>query len=144
MSWATVAETANITGRTVTDATVTQAQFQIELFSGVTEEYAIPRRDLRHLKLAVAYQAAWLAGQIDVSTRTDVSQFTQDEMSATYAHEDAVVLAPLAQRALRRLSWKGSRSVQLKRRADLVPVQDPTEAFVTDADESGYRPGWGV
>jgi hypothetical protein len=145
MSWATVQDTLNITGVTVTEAKVTQAQFNVELFSGVTEEYQLRPRDLRHLKLAVAYQAAWLTGQIDVTTRTDVESFTQDEMSIKYANKEAAVLAPLARQAIKRLSWTGTRSVRIRRPADVATAGDPDTRFTTDEDpETVWHPGWGA
>lgn len=147
MAWATKEYASDITGTTVTDANIGVAQGMIELFSGVTEEYNLRKRDVRHLKMAVAYQAAWVAGQIDVTTRTDVGQVSQDEMSFTYANPDAVVLAPLARAALKRLSWKTSRSVRLQRPRDPgegLTVQAQERAFVTDDEtmfsESQYRP----
>jgi hypothetical protein len=142
MAWADTTYTASITGVTVTDALVTQAQAVIELFSGVTESYALKARDVRHLRMAVAYQAAWTKSQIDVTSRTDVSQVTQDEMSFTTAHEDAQIVAPLAQRALKRLSWKTSRSVRLRRPVDPSERRDLTQEFLTDTgdSESEYRP----
>jgi hypothetical protein len=142
MAWADPAYTVSITGVTVTEAHVTQAQAVIELFSGVTESYALKARDVRHLRMAVAYQAAWIKPQIDVTSRTDVSQVTQDEMSFTVAHEDAQILAPLAQRALKRLSWKTSRSVRLRRPVDPSERRDLEQEFVTDTGDSelGYRP----
>jgi len=145
MSWATEADVLAITEVTVTEAKVTQAQYQIELFSGVTEEYEIRPRDLRFLRLAVAYQAAWLKGQIDVTTRTDVESFTQDEMSAKYANKEAAVLAPLARQSIKRLSWKTNRSIRLRRPADVVKTGDPDTRFVTDEDpETEWHPGWGA
>lgn len=142
MAWADETYASDITGVSVTAVKITQAQAMIELFSGVTEEYKLRPRDVRHLKMAVAYQAAWLEGQIDVTTRTDVGQATQDEMSFTYATDkpDAAVLAPLAHRALRRLSWKGNRSVRLRRPMDPNADMDATERFVTDVDDCGYIP----
>ena len=140
MVWATAQQTLDMTGVTVTDTQVSQAQTMVELFSGVDESYALRGRDVRYLRMAVAYQAAWIKGQIDVTTRTDVSQVTQDEMSFTYANQDAPVLAPLARQALKRLSWKTSRSVMVQRLIDTVTPMDPTMAFLTDEDCSGYRP----
>lgn len=140
MAWADTAYTLEITGVTVTDALVLQAQAVIELFSGVTEDYALTGRNVRHLRMAVAYQAGWMKGQIDVTTRTDVSSLTQDEMSLVYANADAPVLAPLARQALKRLSWKTTGSVMVRRPADTVAQLDPEQAFLTDADCSGYRP----
>lgn len=142
MAWADATYTSSITGVAVTADHVIQAQAMIELFSGVTEQYKLRARDTRHLKMAVAYQAAWVAGQIDVTTRSDVSQVTQDKMSFTNANPDAAVLAPLAQRALKRLSWKTNRSVRLRRPVDPNERRNWTEEFVTDTGDSelGYRP----
>lgn len=142
MAWADVTYTGNITGVVVTESHIAQAQGMIELFSGVTEQYKLKARDVRHLRMAVAYQAAWLKGQIDVMTRTDVGQVTQDEMSFTYnpANPEAPVLGPLARAALKRLRWKGTRSIKLRRPKDPADRMDATEAFVTDEDECGYRP----
>jgi hypothetical protein len=142
MAWADATYTESITGVAVTAGQVTQAQTMIELFSGVTEQYKLRARDVRYLKMAVAYQAAWINGQIDVTTRSDVSQVTQDEMSFTNATVDAAVLAPLATRALRRLSWKTNRSVRLRRPVDPLERRDFTQEFVTDTGDSEleYRP----
>lgn len=140
MSWATTEQVETITGVSVTEALVTQAQFHIELFTEVTEDYNLRPRDLRYLRMAVAYQAAWLKGQIDVATRTDVSSATQDTMTFTYANPEAAVLAPLARHALKRLSWKVSRSVTVRTPADVAKVLDPEEAFVTDVGGPPYRP----
>jgi hypothetical protein len=140
MAWADVAYTGNITGVVVTESHIAQAQAMIELFSGVTEDYAITGRDVRHLRMAVAYQAAWIKGQIDVSTRTDVSQVTQDEMSLQYANAEAPVLAPLARHCIKRLSWKTSRSVRTPRPQDAATKWDPEQEFVTDTGGPPYRP----
>lgn len=146
MGWATATDVLDMTGVTVTDAQVLQAQTLIELFSGIDESYSISGRDTRHLRMAVAYQAAWMKGQIDVTTRTDVATVTQDEMSFTYANADAPVLAPLARQALKRLSWKTTRSVMVQRLGDprTGTSGDPTTAFLTDEDCSGYRPMGGA
>lgn len=146
MAWADEAYTLSITGVTVTAAKVTQAQAMIELFAGVTEQYKLTARDTRHLRMAVAYHAAWLTGQIDVASRTDVTQVTQDEMSFTYQNADGAVLAPLAQRALKRLSWKTNRSVRLRRPVDVLERRDFDQEFVTDTgdSESEYRPWAGA
>jgi hypothetical protein len=140
MAWADAAYTLEITGVTVTDAQVLQAQAVIELFSGVIESYAIKGRDVRHLRMAVAYQAAWMKGQIDVTTRTDVSAVTQDQLSLTYANTEAPVLAPLARHALKRLSWKANRSVRTPRPQDVLRKWDPEQEFVTDTGGPAYRP----
>jgi hypothetical protein len=140
MAWADVEYTGNITGVVVTESHIAQAQGHIELFSGVTEDYVIKARDVRHLRMAVAYQAAFVKGQIDLHNRTDVSQVTQDEMSLQYANAEAPVLAPLARVAIKRLSWKGNRSVRTPRPQDAVITWDPEQEFVTDTGGPPYRP----
>lgn len=115
MSWATGAQATALTGVTLTDANVAVAQPIIEIFAGTTQD-ADPDQSVRTLRLlryAVSYQAAWQLNQIDVLTRTDVSALSQDGMSTTPGHEDALVLAPLAKRCLDQLPWRRSRSVQV-------------------------------
>lgn len=140
MAWATADQVQAITRVSVTDADVTAAQYTVELFSDVTEAYTLSTRDTRILRMAVAYQAAWLAGQIDVATRTDVSSATQDSMSFTHANPEAPVLAPLARHAIKRLSWKRSRSVRTPSPGDAATVRDPEQEFVTDTGGPPYRP----
>lgn len=140
MAWATVQQVQDITRVTVTEADVAAAQFVVELFSEVTEAYTLPARDARYLRMAVAFQAAWLHTQIDAAARTDVSTVTQDEMSFTYATPEAAVLAPLTAHALKRLSWKGTRSVRVRSPEDADKALDPEEAFVTDSGGPPYRP----
>lgn len=140
MAWADVSYTTSITGVVVTEAHLAQAQGHIELFSGVTEDYAVKARDVRYLRMAVAYQAAFVKGQIDLATRTDVSSVTQDEMSLVYANQEAPVLGPLARHALKRLSWKTNRSVRTPRPQDTLRQSDPEQEFVTDTGGPPYRP----
>lgn len=113
MPWVSEAEASQITGQTVTEAQIAVAQPVISLFTGVTEETAptLKPRDLQLLRYAVAYQAVWMAGQVDVLTRMDVNDVTQDGMAFTVSDPDAMVLAPLAKRAVQRLSWMKTRSI---------------------------------
>ena len=115
MTWATAAETLALTGVSVTTTQLAQAQGIIDVFSGVVEDAVddLTVRDRRLLRYATAYQAAWMTQQIDVTSRTDVSSLDQDGITVTLANQDALVLAPLAVRCLKRLSWLGSRSVQV-------------------------------
>jgi len=114
MSWATTTDVNNLTGTPVAEDVVTRAQALIELKIGRTEALAtaeMSARDLEWLRRAVAYQAAWLPGQADLNTRLDVTQLSQDGLSTVFA-PDAIVYAPLAIRALKKLSWmSGTRSI---------------------------------
>jgi len=111
--WATPADVAEIAGAEVTDAQIRQAQAVVELRVGRTAEATphIRGRDLRWLKQAVAYQAVWMADQPDLFTRSETSgPVIQDGIHISQTPQ-AQTMAPLALVALRRLSWRGNRSV---------------------------------
>lgn len=109
--WATASDVEEITGITVTDAQLSQAQAQIELRVGRTASQTSTLRTsaLVWLRLAVAYQAAWMTAQPDLYTRSEVDSVSQDGASVRWK-PDGQMLAPLARRALKRLGWKGTRS----------------------------------
>ncbi|WP_018502990.1 hypothetical protein [Parafrankia discariae] len=146
MSWATTADVAALTGVTVTDALLAQAQGVIDIHAGRTWADDLTRvgdRDRSWLALAVAYQAAWMAAQIDLFSRTEVTAVNQDGMQYSPGHEDAMVLAPLARRSLRRLSWRRSRSVRVRPRrpTEPAPVSDLVDADdYGDGDAAGWTP----
>lgn len=116
MAWATIAETYTYTGITVGQDNIDTAQAMIELFADVTEDTNanISAKNLRLLKMAVAYQAAWMSDHPDLFTHVDVSTMLQDGIQFTYAHANAGIIAPMAWRALNRLSWKRSRNIRIK------------------------------
>lgn len=117
MTWASVEEVQQYTGIPVGSDNVTAAQFMIELFADVTEDSThISTKNLRLLKMAVAYQAAWISDHPDVFTHVDISTMLQDGIQFSYAHANAGILAPMAKRALDRLSWKRNRSIKIKKR----------------------------
>ncbi|TXJ78626.1 hypothetical protein E2C11_16600 [Streptomyces lavendulae] len=114
-AWCTVQDVTGATGVTVTDAQLAQAQADIEIFSNriYTDTDRIRTRDLYWLGRAVARQAAWLAGQFGLETRLDATQIQQDQVSTTL-QGDGLVLAPMARRALQRVSWMRSRTVHVR------------------------------
>lgn len=112
-TWASVADVKNLTGVDLVAGVVNHAEQTIEISTGAIAAWTIgrlSRRDLYWLKLAVAHQAVWEKDQPDLLTRTDVKSFSQDGVSADLK-PDALVLAPLARRALNRCSWRGTRTV---------------------------------
>lgn len=131
--WATKADVATLTGATVSDAKVAQAQAAIETVTGIVVDEAawalLSAPDARWLRNAVAYQAAFMAASPDYFERQRITSGGQDGQSATFAAE-AHELAPMARKALRKLSWKGSRVVQLAAPA------------VLDADVADDRLPW--
>lgn len=145
-SWTTPADVLALTGVTVTAAQLSQAQGILDLFSGTTLAAIddISDRDLRFLKMAAGYQAAWIAGQVDVMTRMDVKSLSQDGMSFTPADTDALTVAPLARRCLDRLSWNRPQSLRVSgcHDARYPTFADYAHAWLTDQPEVDNSPDW--
>lgn len=116
MAWATAEEVAEITGVTPSAEVLALAHQTIELKVGRLSEGTahITARDLRWLRRAVAYQAAWLPSQPDYLTRSETSGTVIQDGAHVNVTPSGQVLAPLARRALKRLSWRGSRSVSME------------------------------
>lgn len=113
--WATIEDVATLTGITVDAFTRTLAAQGIELATGLIEEVErtdISDRDRYWLKLATCYQAAWVAEQPDYLERSDVSAASQDGQSAT-GNPDWLVLSPLARRAVKKVSWKSRKTINI-------------------------------
>lgn len=111
-TWATTGDVTDITGATVDDAAVRRAEATIELHAGTIARLTVDvvgARDRYWLQQAVAYQAGWEAEQAGLYSRSDVSSVGQDGQQVQFK-PDGQVLAPLAKRALKRLSWKGTRT----------------------------------
>ncbi|WP_030344769.1 hypothetical protein [Streptomyces sp. NRRL S-1022] len=114
-AWCAAQDVIDATGVSVTDQQLAQAQAAIEVFSNrvYPDTERMRSRDLYWLGRAVAYQAAWLAGQFGLETRLDATQIQQDQVSTTLTG-DGLVLAPMAKRALQRVSWMRSRTVHIR------------------------------
>ncbi|WP_446579997.1 hypothetical protein [Streptomyces sp. LARHCF252] len=135
------------TGVTASQATVDAAQLLVEIFADTTEEASdagsIGSFNLRLLKGAVAYQAAWLMSHPDQFTNTDFESFQMDGLSVTNRHANSMILAPMAKRCIDRLSWKRNRSIYIrpmsKQRRNGVNDVDPNNAVLDDYD-TNWRP----
>lgn len=141
MPWATISDTTALTGTTVDESTLGQAQGVVELFAGITEDNTatMSNGNARMLKAATAYQAAWMKSQVDVTGRMDVAEVQQDGATVKPAGPDDLVLAPLAKRCLDRLTWRGRRSITLTVGAPQY-VGDPLAAFLTDSGPGCWTP----
>jgi hypothetical protein len=134
-SWATIATVKGITGKDVDQDAINLARDVIELKSGAIEAAAeVGPRDRYWLGKAVAYQAAWLASQVDYLERLSVTSASQDGQSANYT-ADGLELAPLARLALKRLSWRGTRTVQ----PGAAPAGVKLTPLISD-DHGGWQP----
>jgi len=147
MAWATTAETLSYTGIAVGQDNIDAAQVMIEIFADVTEASSdagnISPKNLRLLKLAVAYQAAWMTSQPDLFTRTDVGLMTQDGISFTSPHANSGVLAPMAKRAIDRLSWRRNRNQRIRpMQPNNVTTGDWSDPTNDDASLEDNTLGW--
>lgn len=115
-SWASISETQSYTGIAVSQDHIDMAQAMIELFADVIYDQSdkISTKNLRLLKMAVAYQAAWIVDHPDLFTHTDVTSINQDGIFYVHAHENAYLIAPMARRALKRLSWMRNKSIRVR------------------------------
>lgn len=134
MSWASTADVLEVTGVTVTEAQLALAAATIEPHSGrpytATVAAVTGAKDTHWLKRAECFQAVWQLAQPDLLQRMNVKEVVT-EQGTTELNDDALTLAPLAKRALSRLSWRRSRSVMAR----------PARAGVVDLDDAGdWRP----
>lgn len=119
-TWSTPAEATSITGQTITQAQLNVAYYVVEMFTGavVNSRSNLANRDLRTLKKAEAYQAAWMAAQIDLTGRSDATLVSQDGLQYSKGDPDMHILGPLAKAAIMRLSWMRTRTID-----PLTPTQ---------------------
>ncbi|MEU6234425.1 hypothetical protein [Kitasatospora sp. NPDC047058] len=114
-AWTDTATVLAVTGVEATDQQILTAQAAVEVMCGRTygDTARIRTRDLYWLGRALAYQAVWAAQQPGLESRMDLTSSTQDGVSANLTG-DAVVLAPMAARAINRLSWRRSRTLHVR------------------------------
>lgn len=114
-AWATAQQVLDITGESVTDARLAQAQSSVEVNCNriYDDTPRIRPRDLYWLRMTVAYQAAWEKGQFDLNTRLDANQVQQDGMVANL-NDKAMILGPRAKQALQRCSWMRGRTIHVR------------------------------
>ncbi|MFC5947072.1 hypothetical protein ACFQH9_02115 [Pseudonocardia lutea] len=137
-TWATTAEVATYTGAEVDASDLARAQATIDLHSArtVLSAAALGDKDLHWLKLATAYQAAWMKGQPDLFSRLDFTEATQEQGAVAKLTDTGLTLSPLARRALRRCTWLRSRSLRVKAPNETGAVLDPL------SDESDAYQDW--
>jgi len=147
MAWATAAECADVTGVTPDAATLTLAHSTIRAHVNRSEAAAAAMtvRDLDWLREAVAWQAAWLPYQPGYLARMGAESMSQDGLTVKPNTPADLLLAPLAQRALKNLSWMGTRSLRTTSRATRPAegggTQSATAWLNEGADpETGWTP----
>lgn len=133
-TWCTVAEVAAIANTTVSTSQLSQAGTEIDVacgrpfsIDGLPGLKRIGARDLYWLKAATAWQAAWLAAQVDNFQRVDALA-VQAGRRMIQLRDTALFLAPLARRALLRVSWLRDRSLHVQ-----SGFEDPIGGIGVDA-----------
>src|SRR5690242_19207737 len=115
-TWATVADVLAVTGATVTDAQLAQANEVIEVMSDRLYSVSATRLgalDLAWMRKACAYQAAWMLAQPDMFERLEVTSTSQEGRQLAIRPR-GLQLAPMARIALKRCSWQRSRSYHVR------------------------------
>jgi hypothetical protein len=120
MVWATAGDVTTYTGTALEAfpepaSILALANSTITIYCNRTEaaSASMSARDLLVLKMATSFQAAWLTQQDDYLTRVNFESSTIDGESVRFSGEAQQNLAPMARRALRNLSWKGSRTLSI-------------------------------
>lgn len=114
-AWASAQDVITVTGVTASEQQLAQAQAAIEVFTNrmFLDTVRMRTRDVYWLGRAVAYQAAWIVGQFGLETRLDATQIQQDGVSTTLKG-DGLTLAPMAAKALQRVSWMKGRTIHVR------------------------------
>lgn len=146
--WATTGDVRSITGETITEDDLADAQNVIELYAsrtytGSSVNSSIRQKDLDWLKKAVAYQAAWMPTQPGYLGKHSVKEVSQDGAQIVYAgstqanNSALIMLAPLAMRALKNVSWLRSRTIKVK-----SPTFQGDHPSYGDYKRNDDHPGW--
>lgn len=139
MSWVTEADALKYTGETIAPEDLEKASAVITIYAGVTEDQptaSIGARDRLWLAMATAYQAAWMPSKPGLLTQRESHADTSTDGTRVARESDSqIMLAPLAARTLKNLSWMGTRST-------LIPsaVPAPRSDFLNEAYDGAA--GW--
>jgi len=130
----TPAEVETLTGVAVSTGDLAVSRTVVEVHAGRNQDVwpYLKASDQRSLKLAVAFQAAWFTSHPEALGSMDVASISQLDQSITPRDAEALTLAPLARRMLKRLSWRGIRA---------VPIVTDFQRTHVDTDHAGY---WGA
>jgi hypothetical protein len=140
--WATTGDVLTKLGKTASAQDILMANEAITTYANRTPAASavMSARDLYWMNSAAVWQAAWYIENVGVETRSIVARHRQDGVEVDYAgtafspKEYPNVLAPLAARALRNLSWKASRTLRTPRVA--TPLGSTIDFVNELSDES--------
>lgn len=141
----------NLTQQTLTLAQIQQGQQVLNMYSNYTPEssgFNMQPFDLTWLRYGLAYQSVWMSQQPGLLYRAEVKSLSQDGLSTSWDDPRNLMLAPLALRALKQLSWQKSRSLRVRTPFidDQTPMSSDPDAEANDLYERwvdmynfGYR-----
>lgn len=141
----------NVTGLALNPSQIMNAQQILNMYSNYTPEasgFNMQPFDLMWLRYGLAYQSSWMTQQPGLLFRSNVDQISQDGLSTHWTDERSVMLAPLALRSLKQLSWQKSRSLRVRTPFidDQTPISSDPDAEANDLYERwvdmynfGYR-----
>lgn len=134
----TVAQVKTLLGVDVAQQHIAMAHADVERLAGIdlddTDVVArVRRHDMKLLKWAITYQAAWLSTQIDIHARMDVAVISgsSSDGGVTPRDELAQILSPQARSNLERLSWKTKTTKHFPRKRPRLEGPLRTSAEVT-------------
>lgn len=134
----TVAQVKSLLGVDVTQQHLAMAHADVDRIGGVDLDNpdVISRmkpRDLKLVRWAITYQAAWLSEQIDIHARMDVGRISGSSSDGGITNRDELtqILSPHARSNLERVSWKTKTTKSIPRRRPRLEGPLRTSAEVT-------------
>lgn len=141
----------NVTGSTLTTAQIQQGQQVLNMYSNYTPEssgFNMNPQDLYWLRMGLAFQAVWMTQQPGLLYRSEIDSLSQDGLSTHWSDPRNLMLAPLALKSLKQISWQKSRSLRVRTPFidDQTPMSSDPDAEANDLYERwvdmynfGYR-----
>ena len=137
----TTAQVLSLVGVTVTEMDLAQAEADVDRIAGIDlddpdQVSRLRPRDLKLLKWAITYQAAWRSEQIDLHARLDVTEIpgSANDGGTKSRDELTLQLAPLCRSNLERISWKrksGKRIGSSRSRGPVGPLHTDAEIHLS-------------
>lgn len=143
----TPAQVKDVTGVDVTAEQVATAASVVELTTGVDlslDPSPYSRADRRRLTAGIAWQARYVAEHPDALSReAGLTSASANGVALSWGPEGSggSLLGPLASLALKRLSWRRSRTVRLvEGRPTPSMAKVPPQTLTDDGLDSSWRP----
>lgn len=124
-AWCSLVDVELITGRTVANASLSKALFDIEIACGRLFQYLTDEvlcdDDEDWLKRAIAHQAVFIDERPDKDVANDLTAMSTLGGGSSPT-PDGLVVAPMARRALNQLSWVGARTIRIGQVSGASPL----------------------